>query len=95
MFNRHIYIYIYIIFICIYIYVCVCHYLSLSRSLALCLGVDDPRVEIVKQWKCNLDALPAYSRRKSEILAYLSGKGGSADTASSPKKLFIKLRPET
>ena len=78
-----------------YIYMCVCHYLSLSRSLALCLGVDDPRVEIVKQWKCNLDALPAYSRRKSEILAYLSGKGGSADTASSPKKLFIKLRPET
>ena len=72
---------------------CVCHYLSLS--LALCLGVDDPRVEIVKQWKCNLDALPAYSRRKSEILAYLSGKGGSADTASSPKKMFIKLRPET
>ena len=79
--------------------VCVCVIislsLSLSRSLALCLGVDDPRVEIVKQWKCNLDALPAYSRRKSEILAYLSGKGGSADTASSPKKLFIKLRPET
>ena len=74
---------------------CVSLSLSLSRSLALCLGVDDPRVEIVKQWKCNLDALPAYSRRKSEILAYLSGKGGSADTASSPKKLFIKLRPET
>ena len=72
-----------------------CVIISLSRSLALCLGVDDPRVEIVKQWKCNLDALPAYSRRKSEILAYLSGKGGSADTASSPKKLFIKLRPET
>ena len=78
-----------------YIYVCVCVIISLSLSLALCLGVDDPRVEIVKQWKCNLDALPAYSRRKSEILAYLSGKGGSADTASSPKKLFIKLRPET